>query len=1267
MEVNEDPNGTFGTTGRAVVGQGIDVFHGSPIKFHTTSGDGISTERGFIDAQEGGHLRIATSGGENIVFQDGGVGGTTNLTLLGTGEMVKEATERFTIKSHSNGWEGGMRMYAQNGSTIFQIHPDNNGHMYVDQTWRFSNNTLGSGYGRLSHHTGHLVGGYNNVGSSGGKSSPIYTIGSSYNPTDTSISGMYGIGYTTYSASLMNTALAGATDWGMYVAANGTGRVWLDGHNGNISSAGSVYASTFYDSENVNYYLNPASTSFLDSISVKVGSENTGGANSSTVGLIMRHGGSSYNNNTWAHKFHKYDHGGGVPLYLSETIGTGAWGGMQRWGSYSGDNYKNVFFSALKVVGSVDADAFYDRDNTSYYLNPTGTSIIYGDLQFDNYGAGIVGKYSSTRLQTVFAMGSAYNVNDTGTAVSNAYGLFYTHPNAGTLGGANQLDSHGFVHLEGGSFKGGWGGGTIIATNNMKAKNFYDYDNSAYFLNPSANAANSLKTIGDWRQDSGTWSGEVAGKMQYHSNNWYIQSSSETIFRNASGVNTMVQNMSSGQMTLTGDLRLSSGANLTRMAHESGHLEGSYNNVGSNGSNSNPIYTIGSSYNPSSTALGNMYGIGFAAAAAGYITGGLNTGNWGMYVAADGDARVWLEASNGRVCSLGDMRTSAYYDIDDTAYFLNASSTDDSLTTAGTIHIGPSGHLGIGDISHPKIAYPGYGAAWSGSGTTTGQIVIDLPGTLDNYDMLYMEIDIYEYSAQNGTKLIIGGHNWNSGGTGNTTTTMWHNVGCKVIGDMSKAVRFGWRDDSGTKRRCIAIGDTTSSWSYGTVHVSKCSGATSFYNDAIDYTGNWEVNQTTSTSYFTPIPSTNFNAISEKTLKTHGRMAAYGYTGNGNVGGTGEASWHPSGIYSNGNNWLYGTIYMNNNALTQVATMTFGSGDAHELGSERIQNIRFRTGSTSNAGGIVLQNDSGNFIAQLYGDGSNYGFLDGTWAGWDIQKTINGAFSVDEGSGLKRVLNEANWSSYITLPTSLPANGGNADTLDGLDSKGVGSATGASQVLTSNTNSYFVHQNWIDIGGSGLYSSSTNGAHFSPNTITSYGSWRTSGSRGGYDGIVFDGGGDAAIMFDSGGNGGMYRQSGGGWYNYFHVGNNCMGINDSTTSSSYGAYLTGAFYATGNITAYSDRRVKENIVQIDSALEKVNKLEGVYYNRIDDESKTKEIGFIAQDVNEVVPELVTYAEDVDQYGVKYQNATALLVEAVKELTQQVNDLKQEIEEIKNAK
>jgi hypothetical protein len=208
---------------------------------------------------------------------------------------------------------------------------------------------------------------------------------------------------------------------------------------------------------------------------------------------------------------------------------------------------------------------------------------------------------------------------------------------------------------------------------------------------------------------------------------------------------------------------------------------------------------------------------------------------------------------------------------------------------------------------------------------------------------------------------------------------------------------------------------------------------------------------------------------------------------------------------------------------------------------------------------------------------------------------------------------------------------------------------------------------WINVGGEGIYSASVNGAHWYPNTAGSYGVWRINGSRGGYSGIYHNnGGGVVSSMYDSGGNGGDYNASS-GWHYYYHRGNDCLGVSDSTTSSSYSLYVTGQIYATSNITAYSDRRVKENIIPIDNALEKVNKLEGVYYNKIDDEDKTKEIGFIAQEVNEVVPELVSYAEDVDQYGVKYGNATALLVEAVKELTQQVKDLKQEIEEIKNVK
>jgi hypothetical protein len=70
-----------------------------------------------------------------------------------------------------------------------------------------------------------------------------------------------------------------------------------------------------------------------------------------------------------------------------------------------------------------------------------------------------------------------------------------------------------------------------------------------------------------------------------------------------------------------------------RGSHSSGFLCGSYNNIGANDSNSNPIYTIGSSYAPSDTAIQNMYGIGYSHA---NFFGGAAGADWGLYVVAGG-------------------------------------------------------------------------------------------------------------------------------------------------------------------------------------------------------------------------------------------------------------------------------------------------------------------------------------------------------------------------------------------------------------------------------------------------------------------------------------------------------------------------------------------------------------------------------------------------------------------------------------------------------
>ena len=128
---------------------------------------------------------------------------------------------------------------------------------------------------------------------------------------------------------------------------------------------------------------------------------------------------------------------------------------------------------------------------------------------------------------------------------------------------------------------------------------------------------------------------------------------------------------------------------------------------------------------------------------------------------------------------------------------------------------------------------------------------------------------------------------------------------------------------------------------------------------------------------------------------------------------------------------LPAAITVSSDIQTTAGLLRFTSNN-HVLTTNNANNILFKSGGAG-AMGLAGQDSGSNFRFQVYGDGTSYGFLDGTWAGWDIKKVINGAFSVDEGSGLKRVLNEANWTSYATA-TNISNLGINANLLDGLDS-----------------------------------------------------------------------------------------------------------------------------------------------------------------------------------------------------------------------------------------
>ena len=121
-----------------------------------------------------------------------------------------------------------------------------------------------------------------------------------------------------------------------------------------------------------------------------------------------------------------------------------------------------------------------------------------------------------------------------------------------------------------------------------------------------------------------------------------------------------------------------------------------------------------------------------------------------------------------------------------------------------------------------------------------------------------------------------------------------------------------------------------------------------------------------------------------------------------------------------------------------------------------------------------------------------------------------------------------------------------------------------------------------------------------------------------------------------------------------------------------GLTINGAITATGDITAYfsSDRRFKSNIELIPNALDKVSKLNGVTWTWNDDVNEvtktTPNTGLIAQEVQEVLPEVVMQRED-GHLGLDYSKMVGLLVEAIKEQQTQIHNLTLEVQKLKEQK
>ena len=129
------------------------------------------------------------------------------------------------------------------------------------------------------------------------------------------------------------------------------------------------------------------------------------------------------------------------------------------------------------------------------------------------------------------------------------------------------------------------------------------------------------------------------------------------------------------------------------------------------------------------------------------------------------------------------------------------------------------------------------------------------------------------------------------------------------------------------------------------------------------------------------------------------------------------------------------------------------------------------------------------------------------------------------------------------------------------------------------------------------------------------------------------------------------------------TGTDAMNAESGLTYDGSNLDVTGGVRATGDVVAFysSDKRLKDNIVRIENPLDKIEKIGGYTYDWNDKQNTyevgSKDFGVIAQEIQEVLPELVT-ERDNGYLAVKYEKIVPLLIESIKELKQEIDDIKQ---------
>ena len=1058
------------------------------------------------------------------------------------------------------------------------------------------------------------------------------------------------------------------------------------GGTGTYQTSGDFRAPIFYDSDNTGYYVNPAFISNFNTVlgtSIQVQSispalviQDTDSSGAAQVGYI------SYRNTSGAETAWE---GFGSSLDTDFSI-RNTLGRVLLNGTYS------------EAVGDFRAPIFYDSDNTAYYTNPNGTSslsLLIADNIIKSRKPQIDNDYTTAAIWT-----ESYSTTTTGVAfhISGLVGKFLEMRTNGILYWDNSIVWHA-----GNDGSGSGLDADLLDGNHASAfalaSHTHPYDNYQYWnLKTNGVQRTTITSNGSLDLVAGTnvslsyGAGGVVTISSTDTNTIYTHPAYTARSIDTSGAQVIdvftsdaigsVTNITTRTMTLA-DLGYTGATNANYYVLPFTDNSANWNTAYSWGNHASAGYATAATNrwydgwvtNPgydANTIAGSKSGFTYAnnapysgplahIEAGGYglqFNAPYSSGGYGItFRTRNGDAGTWNPWQYPAVYGVnvnggGALYALIYYDTNNTAYYLDPASTSNllGLTVTNTITGNISGNANYATTAGSADQIDGVGFRNTGSNSGINADTLESNG-----------ITYYTSGVPNFTGNATDGALYSQ-----AYSAAWQH---QIAGDFRSGQIAIRGKNSGTWQawRTVLDSSNISSYAASTSHthtfdsLTSKTGGTGTYQTSGDFRAPIFYDSD-NTAYFLNIASTsevnkvyyNSNMVSRN--YGLGQVGVYNASRYQAVFSMGESYILPADGTTTGS--LYGMAWSHPNA----------GGVAGNLNTHGLLVMENGTFLAAISGSIRSRDD---MRAPIFYDSNNTAYY------------INPADTTTSANFQSKITIQGGSSAAVTMVQVVnsygsPSIGSYYGSLTTSSTLYVGSPTGTlydaygqnarfSLYYDRDNTSYYVDPATTSVLN--RLSISFNDATYQSGiavTNTNTGAQAIAGlsmTSGAYNGSI--------NMFSSGYMDILNQNTTNGAIQFRPRATVSMNIDNvsSTSRVTIGSNNTAShplrvtqqvsnvsIYADYDIVAYSDQSVKENIRPIENVLDRVNKSRGVVYDRIDSGEKNN-IGFIAQELEVEFPELVVTNED-NTKAVKYQNAVAVLFEAVKEQQKQIEELKE---------